>query len=547
MDEPHTTPARRFLTASGLALALLVVVLTMPRPGSATPAARLAGIQGAGSSAILVQNRDLGGQARLLADFRSNTRAGELATISPKPIAPGATHLLWLNSEDVLKPDDYAVRLQAFEAERSLAAVAWVSWGLSHSAVMFNSTAASSPQILPLVVHGFRGENSAMIAVQNSDLEQPAEVEIEFHDSESSRPIERMQLSIEAGGTGWVNYGFGPVPGGLALGSSGWARINSAIPVAVTSIVDLEDSDIGSYATSGIPAEMAADRLFAPVIHASAPQDPQDAGSTRLDSEIVIIVPGEEPVELNLDFVGILGDCAGQRYAQGPIAVAAGGQVRISQAPGAGGALPDGCTATATIGSEGGKILASVVDRSQGPRAGVMAQGYDAFAIGQAAETVLVPLFRQRHTDFELTTALHVMNTGDADADVHVEFIDWDGSPLRCGASCDASIPVGGGRMWWPPDIQGIARGAFGRAVVTADQPVVVIAIDASLSGDLDLVSFAGIPSAQPAAPAVPSAPEFIPSIQKSGLDVRIPAATLPATPLHAARATPSPGRGRSR
>jgi hypothetical protein len=165
---------------------------------------------------------------------------------------------------------------------------------------------------------------------------------------------------------------------------------------------------------------------------------------------------------------------------------------RVDMAP----AMPEPCFGSATIRATGG-VLAIVQDGQNGTE---LLSAYNAVPADQAAERVAVPLFRNDHSAYRLTTGIQVMNVGDEPAEgVRITFRstnpDGGSTEIACGAACVVDIPAGGSHTFWPGDpALRIPPGTYGAAVIESPRPVAVIVNDYPLTGAVDAATYNGIP-----------------------------------------------------
>ncbi len=507
--------------ASMLALAGILATSSwlLPEDTGSTALAGPTGIQGAGNSQLWIQNLDSSQPATVVADLY-NQRGGSPISLVRSPVAPGAATKLILNDENTLQNGAYAAILSS---DRDIGTISRTEWPTSGGAIMYGSHEPATDLLLPGVVKGHMAETS-LISIQNTDTSQQAQATFELLGTDGS-PVQESLFSIGPGTSATLDLGknaeFAAVPDGF----DGWARITANVPIVVSHIVDIENSDKGTYALSGWVTDEAADRLYAPMIHAEVPLDPGDSSSTPLDSQIVALAPGSDPVELSLRFLGVAGSCGGQQFSAGPISIGAGQMVRLSQSP-ATGPLPAGCSASAILESAGGPIVATIVDRSVGT--GSLAQAYDAMPADRGAQTVHLPHFLNRAgTMIRQTTAIQVMNLGSEEASVTIAPIDAAGSDLSCGAACAATLPAEGGVLWWPPDLPGLPPGTYGQAVIRGDQPLAVVVTEIAEAAAMDLTSYTGIPAQ---GGGMPRARDHMAMLLRIG-GSSAPTSTLPPTP----------------
>jgi hypothetical protein len=128
--------------------------------------------------------------------------------------------------------------------------------------------------------------------------------------------------------------------------------------LAVTTYMQFRGSPAG-HGFEGQPAVPAAAVLMAPLVHVAADYG---MGLPVLTSRIALHNPGQARIDVNIEYVGFAGSCAGQRYAQGPISVEPGFSTLIDPASPEAGGPPAGCSASAVLTARSGGILAVVLD-----------------------------------------------------------------------------------------------------------------------------------------------------------------------------------------
>jgi hypothetical protein len=139
-----------------------------------------------------------------------------------------------------------------------------------------------------------------------------------------------------------------------------------------------------------------------------------------------------------------------------------------------------------------GNILAIVNDSKNFTE---LSAAYNAVPAAQGATKVALPLARRSHTPMRFTTGIQVMNIGTGPANVEVMFADDKGVGLNsCGAACKAVVQPLNGKTFYPSnDLNAMPVGSYGSAVVTSDQPIVVIVNDVSETSAADAATYNGI------------------------------------------------------
>jgi hypothetical protein len=272
----------------------------------------------------------------------------------------------------------------------------------------------------------------------------------------------------------------------------GSAVISSNTNIVVTSLVDITTSEKGVYAFEGVPVEMAQSTLYVPLFRAEQRGRSGDPTSSRLDTGISVMNPNESSVDVSLTYYGAGGSCVDQVVTTPAMAIPARSAHLFWQGDVHGQGLTADCYGSAVINSEGGAILA-MVNEAQNLRE--TAAAYTAFAAGQAATKVALPLWRREHA-FGLSTGISVMNVGAEEARVTLEVNESRGAGftrIACGAPCERTVAPNRTAIFWPPAITAIPRGSYGSATIVSTQPVVAIVNDVVLSAAVDMSTYAGI------------------------------------------------------
>lgn len=447
-------------------------------------ASRLAGIKAAGATGINVQNLDSAQTATVVADFYKQG-GGPAVSINLPPISPLSAYNIYLPQEATLTNGAYAAIISG---DRQLAAIARTEWAASGGAALYSNVAPSTTVALALATKGYFGQSS-LVSIQNTDSNQQATVTVKLFQTGNASAVMTKQYTIEKGTSVTLDLGNNPDFITLPASFLGSMTVESATPVGVQSFVDFENSEKAVYAFEGVPAEQAADTLYAPLFRNAF------SGTTGIS----VVNPGTTPVQVNVAYAGTLGACKGQNFTQGPGNIAAGSSMVFYQGGTVAGGptmpLPTNCAGAATITASGGKVLAIVNDASGNPGNPTTSAAYNAVSVDQGAKKVALPLYRKMHTSAQLTTGIQAMNIGTATARATIAFT-YGGTTVSgatCGADCQATIPVGGAYTWYPPSIAALASGQYGSAFIDSDQPLAVIVNDASLNGVMDAAIYNGI------------------------------------------------------
>ncbi|MFI0607403.1 MAG: hypothetical protein ACH37Z_05825 [Anaerolineae bacterium] len=455
-------------------------------------ASRLAGIQGAGGSGIQIQNLDASQDAQIVADFY-NQKGSAAVTINRPNVAAGSAANIYLPTETSLTNGAYAAIISA---DRQIAAIARTDWSTSGGAAIYSNVIPGNEISVPLAAKGYSGQTT-LASIQNTDTGQQATVTVEFFKAGSATALVSTQKNIGPGTSVTVDLGKDAAFSSVPAGTLGALVVKSAnIPVGVQAFMDIENITKAVYAYEGVPAEQAAATLYAPLFR-------NDFYGT---SGISVVNPGTSPVQVTVTYVASAGipglGCTGQTVHGGKAftidakSSAVFYQGNIAALPTGASGLAPKCVGAAKIEATGGNILAIVNDADLGktansPGAGTSA-AYNAFSAAAGAKKVALPLFRNKHTNLDLSTGIQAMNIGDAPANVSIEFKNSSGQLISVTGTSQTVAPLASGN-WFPPLIAGMPTNVYGSASITSDQPVVVIVNDASGNGKVDAAIYSGI------------------------------------------------------
>jgi hypothetical protein len=258
--------------------------------------------------------------------------------------------------------------------------------------------------------------------------------------------------------------------------------------------VDIAGSEKAVYAFEGVPAEMAASTLYAPLFRAKQWPNPNDPNSGRLDTGIAVVNPGAAQVSVTVTYYGAGGSCANESVTSPSVPIAPNSSYVFYQGDNVGQGLKENCYGSAVIQSSGGGILAIVNDAQN---LNQTSAAYNAATIDQAGMTVALPLYRRDHAK-GLTTGISVMNVGSGEAQITVSFTEnlpgGTTRPVSCGAlNCTKNVGPNETAIFWPGGISEIAPNTYGSASIQSSQPVAVIVNDVNVSGIVDMATYNGI------------------------------------------------------
>ncbi|MBK6767671.1 MAG: hypothetical protein IPG72_01285 [Ardenticatenales bacterium] len=453
-------------------------------------ASRLAGIQGAGATGIQVQNLDATQSATVLADFyKQSTSAVTAIQVSRPNVPAGGAVNMYLPTVTELTNGAYAAIISA---DRQIAAIARTDWTTSGAAAIYSNVQPGKEVFVPLSVIKYYGQTS-LVSIQNTDTGQVATVTVELFAQGNTTAVVNKTYQVQPGSSVTLDLskdaafiGVQPnTPGGF-LGSM---KVTSAVDVGVQSFVDIESSQKAVYAFEGVPPEGAAMKLYAPLIRKEQLAGTNAGGAKGFSTGISVVNPTNAPVNVTAKYYGGSAECAGNSYTEGPAAIPAGSSHVFYQPTAA--TLPKGCVGSAVLESDG-NILAIVNDSKNLTETSA---AYNAVPAAQGATKVALPLARRGHTTAKFTTGIQVMNIGTGPANIEVVFADDKGVGLSsCGAACKVVVqPLNAWTFFPSNSLNAMPVNSFGSAVVTSDQPIVVIVNDISEVGSVDAATYNGI------------------------------------------------------
>jgi hypothetical protein len=438
-----------------------------------------------GASGLQIQNLDPVRAAHVTVELYHQDGSPPVLVDRPD-VAAGSTTNLFLPAMPELKRGVYAAIIGA---DRPIAAVSRADFAAGGEAVMIGDAMIGNLVFVPLALKYVHGQVTAVV-IQNPDPVRKATVTIDLHVPLNIGARVSTMREIGPGSSVTVDMGRDPAFADLAGSTVNSIVIKSPdIPVAAWGLVVVGCDGPAVYAYAGLPAGLAATRLYAPLIR-------NDFHGT---TGIAVLNPGSDPVTVKVTYLGSPNTpiCAGNRLHQGHGIVTLGGQettifyqANAFMAEQGDSGLPVGCLGSAVIESTGGPVLAVVNDGDRGRSSAA----YNAFADADGARRVALPLYRKEHAGLlNLSTGIQVMNIGNAPARVALEIRDEDGKVQRIGPTGEVGIAPLGSHAWYPPAIAGLPGGVYGSAIVTSDQPTVVIVNDASGLGAMDAAMYRGV------------------------------------------------------
>lgn len=482
------------------AVAALGIPLAAGRDGrAAVQAGRLAGIAGAANTGVQVQNLDPTRSATVLRDVAQYGSPIKGIHVSRPQIRPASADNMYMPAVAELTDGVYAMILGA---DRPIAAIARTDWTTSGGAATYSGVTPGMDVFLPLALIRFYGQTS-LVAVQNTDFDHAATIHVALIANGQAAPAAERDYTIEPGSGVALDLAaeFAGVPANTPGGFLGSLRVTSPVPVGMMSFVDIATGRKAVYAFEGGPASAGGRTLYAPLVRSRQVV----SGANEFSTGIAIANPGATAVSATVTYRGSYKACAGQTYRDGPVTIPPFSSTVFYQP--ASKSLPSDCVATAVIEADG-DVFAIVNDSLNLTE---QAAAYNAVPASQGATIVHLPLVRRKHTAMALSTGIQVMNVGTAVANVKIRFFDNTGVELiSCGTACDVSVqPLAAASFFPSRALNAMPIGSYGSAVVTSDQPVVVIVNDASETGAIDMATYNGI-KGDGGVPSEPSTPNLV-------------------------------------
>ena len=525
-----------------LAVSLVAAVLGT-NPGPAALAGGPTGIQGSGCTVMYTQNLDELQPATVLAQFFKQGGGAPYDVAFPN-IPPRAAVETSPGGLPQLSNGVYA---GVFSSDRPSTTVIRTEWASSGGALASNQSLPGTDVIVPLIMKHLDSASS-LVSVQNTDSSVQAHVTVALYRTGESSPLFSQDYVIAPGSSISMDMAkdapFFAVPDGLL----GTMRVTSPSELAVNAIVNVEDSFMGVYSFEGLPSELAAGHVYAPVVRAAWQPAVGDPAWGLMDTFIAVANPNDAQAEVRVTYHGDAGACAGQTVVHGnrtyPVAAHSNtlfyqGAAGASAATGSSG-LPAGCSGSALIEATQGTVVAAVV-LSQGQGSGQWMAANTALSELTVGHSAALPVVRR--ADRGITSEIVVQNGGPASANAVLSIRDSQAMPLACTTGCTATIAPDRTARWWLADLPSMPDGMYGSAVVTADQPIAAAVIEFPVSGKVDLAMYSGVnadaPGPGPIPPALQSRRGYAPVIRRVGgcmVRTAVPPGT-PATPVPTATA----------
>ncbi len=453
-----------------------------------------------GTSSLQVSNLGDAALAAIDVDFRAFGSGEVQTTTQDGPFAPGRV-------VDLLPPSAsgrYSALARSDEPSSNLAVLARLSWPESGAALIYTAPEADRSLIVPwLARHAYR--NNSALVLQNADPQRPVSLEIHVHEHGSITPLRSMRMRLPAAGSSLLRMDGESELAGVPDGFIGWLRIEAEGPVSAISLTEIAGQKT-IHALPGFTPSELSDRMVLPMAYNFQfieSHDPEQPEWQSYSSEIMVMNPNPHPVDLRLEYRADVDDanplgCRGLRIPEAMVTIEPGGS-RWYWPPGSD--LPNGCRASAWIQSDGGPVaaFAFVTDHLR------IGTALAASPVDRGALRSFLPLVRKSHiADLLMNTPIHVANLGTEATDVELQIFDSEGEAIDCGPDCRARLAAGQNMRWWPSDIGQWPAGSVGSAMVIADQPLDVTAMDLSLRSTVNPAAYRALSLDRPAPRGLP-------------------------------------------
>jgi hypothetical protein len=448
-------------------LAVLVSLVQLSASTGGVPkvyASKMAGIVGAGSTGVQVQNLDAASATDITMDLYPQSGAAAIQLIKNAPAGGSAT--FYLPSEGSVADGAYAAIVSAV---KPIAAIARTEWSSVGGAATYGNVPPSMNVLVPLATKAYYGWTS-QFSVQNTDTTSSASINVRLYQTGSSSPVVNFADTVLPGTSRTYDLGSGSQFAGVANGFLGSIVVTGDKNLAVQSFVDKVGGSKAVYAFSGLDSASAATKLFAPLVRRGF------AGAT---TGISIVNPNAVAVTVNISYKYNPASSDLNNYTQS-VNIAANSSAVAYQGS---GPMPAGWLGSAVLESTG-PIVAMVNDESSTTSA-----AYNAPSAADGGNTVSVPLVRNKQTTAQLTTGVQVMNIGSGTATVSITYKSSGG--MTYGPEVASVAPNGSVTFYQPSGPFPV--GAYGSATVTSNEDVVIIVNDISLTGAYDAAIYNGI------------------------------------------------------
>lgn len=492
---------RRLATVLGLFTTLLVSLSGL---GGRQPSPALAGTAavpsipphfGTGASTVIILNRDCRAAARdalyTVDLYPQRGNPGNISISRPNIPGCGAAFDQVAAYAELRQRGLFSAQVSADVAVDALVST---SWSGAPASAMSNQSRAGREVVVPWVASGDQGLSS-YVTIRNTDGQLPTTALLTLLDASTGRHIGPFTRQVAANGAvtvalnGARDRDLLQVPAGF----TGAVTIRADLPIAVQVFTEWNGSAFGMASTEGVPVDLAAATLHAPLVYNAGPE-----GRTWIAVANVGEQPADVLVRYRLDGTG----CPATALARGgtPVRLAPGGSSVIDQGEpwsadpnlGPSGVRP-GCMGSAEIvGGAGGRLVSTVFAQNRG---GSLA-GYQALRDSDGARQVILPIFRKRVGSADQSTLVAVKNLSDQPASVELIVRDSSGQPLAGPCpECRLMLAPLGSATWSPTLMNSLGSIQSGSAIVRSDRSIGVTVAETSGNNRSDSAMYLGIPA----------------------------------------------------
>lgn len=512
LTPPRFAPAlRRLATILGLFTTLLVSLSGL---GGRQPSPALAGSAavpsipphfGNGASDLIVVNRDCRTASRpvqAIVDVYPQSGNPGRATIGAPSLLGCRAGTVWVAGLSEFR--QRGLFSAQVGADQAVDALVDTTWSGAPAYTMSNQSRAGREVVVPWVASGDQGLSS-YVTIRNTDGQLPTTALLTLLDASTGRQIGPFTRQIAANGAVTVALNGARDRDLLAVpaGFTGAVIVRADLPIAVQVFTEWNGSAFGMASTEGVPVDMAAATLHAPLVY--------NAGQEGR-SWIAVANVGDQAADLRVHYRLEGPGCPATSLARGgtPLRLAPGGSVVIDQGEpwspdpnlGPSGVRP-GCVGSADIdGGAGGQLVATVFAQNRG---GSLA-GYQALRDSDGAREVILPIFRKRVGSADQSTLVAVKNLSDQPASAELIIRDRIGQPLAGPCpECRFMLAPLGSATWSPTLMNSLGSIQSGSAIVRSDRPIGVTVAETSGNNRSDSAMYLGIPALEADEASVPA------------------------------------------
>jgi hypothetical protein len=396
-------------------------------------------------------------------------------------------------------------------SDRSIAHITRMEWtqnGRSGGAIYSGNQSAQS-MIIPLVVgptatssDGYAGMQITEFTVQNVSPNIGTNAALLLYAQGSSGPLRTVGFSLGPGRSRTFRMGQGDLnnlPDNMngVGGFLGYVRIDSGsvqAPLAVQAFSDISTSSRAVSAYNGVPLSSGGYTLYMPLLR-------RDFYGT---TGISLVNPNSSQANFTITYYDDPSSPSkmGQPRSESFI-IAGNGMLIVSNGNRGGNPLPDPDASTNYTNNNGWfgsarissniPLMGIVNDNVITPQYQPQSFGtYNILTRDDQQYTVFAPLIRRRHDVAALTTGIQVQNTGGSNTTISVTYKDRNGNTL--GTESRSNVAPGASVNFYQDAASSVVPvGAYGSAVITSNQPIVVLVNESSINNTMDAANYTGV------------------------------------------------------